>query len=821
MANEQIVLDVKLDAGKVQSEFQKLQVNIANLRQEQSFLKREIKEGRDVNGEYAQRLIEVSNDLKEAQKESKGYSAQIKLLNADTKTYNDTLNGQRQKLADMQRAYDQLSEEQRNTEGGKAFLESIKAQHDAVLGLEGATGRMQRNVGNYPQAFQAVAPVLNKVEGVLKSVGVSMEDVASKGTKAFSAISKSAVQMGKAFFAPPLGVLIAILGAILLAVQKVSEAFKKNDQAMTNLQKAFSAFQPIMDLVAKAFDLLALGISKVILGISELVTGVLGSLIPAYGEAAKAAAELVQAQDDLEQAERDYTVNSAKRNKDIARLREEATTTADLDARAEKIQEAIELEKQNLEDNKKIKAEQLRILEETARRESDTSDETANKIAQARAALYQAEESYYIGVRKLEKELTAAQRARANEEAKAAKEAEERRKKAVADRAKELEQQRKEEAKNAEERLKNAEQIQREEEDFLLSLIEDEGAKKLAQRELQGKREIEALQKRLDTEKNLTEASRQQLSDLIEAKQIQLDEELDKMAEEEAQKKTDEEVQREQEKAMRILELRKELADADSEESLQIQQEIFDAQLAQELANVELSEEEKLLIMQTYTKRKEDLNAAYWEKVKKTAEDARKAYATTMKNQAKAVGEAFDSMNAMVSAFGAHSQEAAMAQLAIALGKIAIDTGVAIAEGVATASAAGPFPANLAAIATTVATILANIATATQTVKQARSQISGGSAGKFEQGGVVGGTSYSGDKLTAQVNSGEGIYNPKQANNLLFEIANNPVRGGFDYELQAATIANAVRELPPPVMTYAEFKEFEGNVATYDELASI
>ena len=53
----------------------------------------------------------------------------------------------------------------------------------------------------------------------------------------------------------------------------------------------------------------------------------------------------------------------------------------------------------------------------------------------------------------------------------------------------------------------------------------------------------------------------------------------------------------------------------------------------------------------------------------------------------------------------------------LALAEIAINTGKAIAAGVAQAQSV-PFPANIAAIATTVTTILANIATAINTVKK-------------------------------------------------------------------------------------------------------
>ena len=64
----------------------------------------------------------------------------------------------------------------------------------------------------------------------------------------------------------------------------------------------------------------------------------------------------------------------------------------------------------------------------------------------------------------------------------------------------------------------------------------------------------------------------------------------------------------------------------------------------------------------------------------------------------------------------------------LALAEIAINTGKAIAAGTAQAQSV-PFPGNLIAIATTVATIMANITSAIKTVKSA----------KFSTGGYVSG----------------------------------------------------------------------------------
>ena len=79
----------------------------------------------------------------------------------------------------------------------------------------------------------------------------------------------------------------------------------------------------------------------------------------------------------------------------------------------------------------------------------------------------------------------------------------------------------------------------------------------------------------------------------------------------------------------------------------------------------------------------------------------------------------------------------------------------AIAGGTASA-AAMPFPANIAAIASIVATIASVFA----------------SLPKFETGGIVGGSSFTGDKLLARVNSGEMILNKNQQQNLYNQLDN-------------------------------------------------
>lgn len=826
-SRESTILDVKLDAGKVAQDLQDLITRIAALKAQQKSLNEEIKAGNDVDGKYAEQLIRVKDQLAWTEKQAKGLSATTKLLNADTLTYSDSLNGERQKLADMQKAYDQLDRAQRESEGGKAFLEAIKAQSDAVKGLEEDTGRAQRNVGNYPKAWGDAIPGLNKATGVLSKMGITMDDLKSKGVKAFSGLGQSLKAFGKAFITPPIVIITAVLGAIMAIVNKVSAAFKKNDDAMTALQKAFAIFKPIGEAIGAVFNAIANAIAKVVEGAAKAVSWIVGKLAPGYKKAADEAQALVQAQDDLEEAERKYTENSAKRNRDISALRAEAMDKEKHTAaeRKELLAQAIELEKANLEEEKKIKAEQLRILEETARRERDTSDETKDKIAQARAAMYQAEQSYYDGVRSLQKQMANFDKEIESEKAKAAEDARKKREaaaKAAAD------------AERA--RQENARKIAQEAEDFAISLIEDETARTIAQRKIQGEREIAALQERLDKEKNLTEESRAQLAELIKGKQAALDAELEQMATDAANALTEEQVKAEEERAMRILEYKRELAESGSEEELAIQKEILDAQMAQELENVELSEEEKYLIRETFAQKAEELDKQYHDNLVKQAKDARKAYAEQLKSTAQSASQAFGAMSDLLSKYGEENKEAAGAAKAFGIMQIVADQAITIADtakaitaavaGATTAAASGgpaaPFLL-IGYIASMVGAVIGAVASVASTISQAKQIMSGADkdAGKFATGGVVGGSSYTGDKLIAHVNSGEGIYTGSQANNLLQEIANNPARGGFDYGQMTEAMVAAVAAQPAPVMVYQELRDFEQKVSTFDELAKI
>ena len=197
-----------------------------------------------------------------------------------------------------------------------------------------------------------------------------------------------------------------------------------------------------------------------------------------------------------------------------------------------------------------------------------------------------------------------------------------------------------------------------------------------------------------------------------------------------------------------------------------------------------------------------------------------------LKNAVSVYANTFGQISNMLAQYGKENEAAAKASKAFALMQVVLSNGISIAEGAKglaagmASAAATPFPANIAAIISVVSQIGAIVGTVASTISQAKQIVQGANAGSFEGGGVVKGNSYTGDKLTANVNSGEVILNREQQANLLFGMANaRQTVEGLDYERLQACIEAALMKMPNPVLVYSEFEDFtqgvDGNKVIY------
>jgi hypothetical protein len=176
-------------------------------------------------------------------------------------------------------------------------------------------------------------------------------------------------------------------------------------------------------------------------------------------------------------------------------------------------------------------------------------------------------------------------------------------------------------------------------------------------------------------------------------------------------------------------------------------------------------------------------------------------------------------------------EDSGLAQFAkaLALAEIAINTGKAIAAGTAQAMSV-PYPANLVAIATTVATVLTNITSAIKTVKSAKVP----NAGSFASGGYISGPGTgTSDSMTARVSNGESVNNALSTS--LFAplySALNQLGGGVPIvagntsnqiageEMLARAVARGVSAIRP-VVAVEEIKRVESRVSVVETLGDV
>lgn len=275
----------------------------------------------------------------------------------------------------------------------------------------------------------------------------------------------------------------------------------------------------------------------------------------------------------------------------------------------------------------------------------------------------------------------------------------------------------------------------------------------------------------------------------------------------------------------REIEARLKLVEEGSLKEYQLQQELLAAQLEADIKRLEAEEGTDELIklrreeyLQEMTRLDEEweaeaeavanellqanLDAIFAEQeARKAAFEEQKAQELEKQQLAEETALAFasvaGSIAGMLQTFGEENRELARLSKVIALAQIAIETGVATAKGISAAMSV-PFPANLAAIATTITTIISGMTSAISTVKGA----------KFATGGlVVGPGTATSDSIPARLSNGESVMNAKSTamfgpllsslNQAGGGVAFNPAAGGQreGYEFLAAAVAAGMKNV--------------------------
>ena len=189
------------------------------------------------------------------------------------------------------------------------------------------------------------------------------------------------------------------------------------------------------------------------------------------------------------------------------------------------------------------------------------------------------------------------------------------------------------------------------------------------------------------------------------------------------------------------------------------------------------------------------------EEAEKAAEEAEKERAKQQEERKskqiegyQAIGDAASAMGQLMSAAGAEGAAAAMQIVATTanataqmipqiMALIVAKEGEAKANGTASAAAL-PFPANIAAIASIIATVVGTFASIFSTV------------GAFADGGIIQGANTHGDQLLARVNAGEMILNGSQQArlfNLLDGGTGSNMSGQVEFKISGSALKGVLR----------------------------
>lgn len=188
-----------------------------------------------------------------------------------------------------------------------------------------------------------------------------------------------------------------------------------------------------------------------------------------------------------------------------------------------------------------------------------------------------------------------------------------------------------------------------------------------------------------------------------------------------------------------------------------------------------------------------------------------------------AIAGAIGSLQGVMEAFGSKNKTLTALSKVLALAQIAISSGVALAKGIEQSQSV-PFPQNIAAIAITVGTILANIATAIKTVKGT----------KMAVGGVVRGRGTgTSDQVPIHASNGESVMTAEATSMFSPALsAFNQLGGGVPIVVQspaqqlgeeflAAAFAKGMALAPRPVVTVEEINKVQERVNVLEQLGNI
>ncbi len=836
MAEKEIILNVKVQTNTEAAIKQIMELNT------------QIEREKNLQKEYNQWLKEGTVSWEEYNREMElskqhvtEYSTKIRALRKEIQNnikVESDLRGSlvqlRASLSNLTAEYDNLSKAERDSAKGKELQDKINAVTKELKGAEEATGRFNRNVGNYENAIKSVFGNNQLVAGI-------------------QAVRNGIIGISKAFDLLKSHPVIAVISVITALFLKLANSAKNNEEQYVKLQQVLAPLKMAMDGITRVVE----SIVDVFLSAAQAVTGLVGAFFDFIGvgdsinQNSKDYIELEKQKLDLANKERSDLVENAKLSMEASDLRAKSAQRDKYSAeeRIQFLNKAIDKEKAMADNELEQAKQRLEIAKKEAER-TKNSKEVNDELAQAEANLYNVQKEYNTKTRELYSQRSEA-KTKLNQE-------EEQRLQLVQERSdKELAAMR---------ALRDSEN----------ALIADSVEKQRAAINSSYDDQIADLRKRMETEENLTDQARAAMSATIENLEKKRTAELAELNEESIREKLEQEAA--------YIEQRLQLATEGTIQEYSLKAEQLKKEKEIELSNTKLTAEQKQLIEDSYQKKLDEMTSEYERKKQEKAMEALELELSNRLAAAKIAGEdelqvelenakkRLDSLQQLEgesdAEFKARQLEAqqeyldAKEELAqreieieqakfeaasqitgalsglfdqlgednkafmilsktLALAEVAINTGKAISSAVAEA-AKGPF--GIAKAVSLIATIISNMTTAIGIINSA----------KFADGGLVEGPGTgTSDSIPAMLSNGESVMTARATSMFAPLLSAINVAGGgvpiqvrekssqaLGEEMIARAIARGMQDVHP-IVSVTEINKVGSQVKVVENLGSI
>lgn len=878
---QQKILYIKVNYNEAIKAIAEYQTKIDEAREAEAKLKKQLKDGEITRQQYNEKMAASKAAIAD-------YNDSIRTINKTVqnqlkmeKEQEGSLKSLRAELANLINEYDSLSETEKNSEAGLSLKDRINEVTDALKEGEEETQRYNRSVGSYKEAIMEAMnsniPFVQQINQIITSAK-GLKEYMSGVKSEFTDVAKSTSGCTKALKLFKVAIVSTGIGALLVALGSLVAYFTKTQKGVELANKIMASLGATIDVLIDRAAKLGSALVNLFSGnfkqAGEDAKAVFSGVGKEIVEETKLAWELADVLNEIDKREVMLSMSRAANRTEIEKLKKAADDqTLSTKERIKAAEKAAEIEKKDLELQTELAEARLantlgftemngevRKLMEQIKAGDVTADEVIGKLGLSESTIEDLREfrDQFNELQGLMEESYGRQTEQQNTLNSIRQEG--------ADKAKEAKQKELEAVRDAE--------------DAMLALVKDKREQARKEIELNYSRQIEDLRISLKEEENLTAKARQAINTQIKALEEQKNLELQKLS--------DEELKKEIENRTKLISLQLESVKAGSEQEYQLKLQQLQIQRNAELADKELTEQMKLAIVDKYNKQMDDLvmqreqeisekqqeavrvrleneimqmqqsGASELEILQEQASqklellnniqqqegeseeeflnrklqanqeyiDAKQAIADKEIEIEEAKYQAMETVTgglvALTEQIGESDKGFAILSKTLALTEIAINTGKAIAKMVSAEAGKGIF--GLATMASGIATILTNIASAISIVKSA----------KFASGGLVTGPGTgTSDSIPAQLSNGESVITAR-ATSMFAPILSsfNQMGGGVPInvaqtsnqtlgeDMLARAVAKGVRNIRP-VVSVEEITKVDNRVKALENLGSL